>query len=81
MAIFLHLKREPTVPLEAELLSPDVVANLSNAEIRALGDARNETLLNNMKWNDWPSVVYTRWGNWPQPYDAESMVIAKATQP
>lgn len=36
MAIFLHLKREPTVPLEAEVLSPDVVANLSNAEIRAL---------------------------------------------
>lgn len=36
MAIFLHLKREPTVPLEAEVLSPDVVAELSNAEIRAL---------------------------------------------
>src|SRR5262245_29947840 len=36
MAIFLHLKREPAVPLEAEALSPDVVANLSNAEIRAL---------------------------------------------
>jgi formylmethanofuran dehydrogenase subunit C len=36
MAIFLHLKREPTVPLEAEVLSPDVLANLSNAEIKAL---------------------------------------------
>lgn len=36
MAITLHLKRPPTVPLEAELLSPDVLANLSNAEIRAL---------------------------------------------
>jgi len=36
MAIFLHLKREPTVPLEAEVLSPDVLAPLSNAEIRAL---------------------------------------------
>lgn len=36
MAIFFHLKREPTVPLEAEIISPDVMANLSHAEIRAL---------------------------------------------
>lgn len=36
MPITLHLKREPTVPLEAEALSPDVFAGLSNAEIRAL---------------------------------------------
>jgi formylmethanofuran dehydrogenase subunit C len=36
MAIFFHLKREPMVPLEAEVLSPDVVADLTNAEIKAL---------------------------------------------
>jgi formylmethanofuran dehydrogenase subunit C len=36
MPIFFHLKRPPTVPLEAEVLSPDVVEKLSNAEIRAL---------------------------------------------
>jgi formylmethanofuran dehydrogenase subunit C len=36
MPISLHLKRHPTVPLEAEVLSPDMLANLSNAEIRAL---------------------------------------------
>jgi formylmethanofuran dehydrogenase subunit C len=36
MPIFFHLKRQPVVPLEAEVLSPDVVAGLSNAEIRAL---------------------------------------------
>jgi len=36
MPTFFHLKRPPTVPLEAEVLSPDVVAELSNAEIRAL---------------------------------------------
>jgi formylmethanofuran dehydrogenase subunit C len=36
MPIFFHLKRQPTVPLEAEVLSPDVVAGLSNAEIRGL---------------------------------------------
>jgi formylmethanofuran dehydrogenase subunit C len=36
MPITLRLKRDPTVPLEAEVLSPDVVADLSNSEIRAL---------------------------------------------
>ena len=34
--ITLTLKEQPVVPLEAELLSPDVVASLSNDEIRAL---------------------------------------------
>lgn len=36
MAITLHLKREPTVPLEAEVLSPDRLADLSSAEIGSL---------------------------------------------
>jgi formylmethanofuran dehydrogenase subunit C len=36
MPVTFHLKREPTVPLECEVLSPDIVANLSHAEIRAL---------------------------------------------
>lgn len=31
-----HLKRQPTVPLEAEVLSPDILGELSNSEIRAL---------------------------------------------
>lgn len=36
MPITFHLKRQPTVPLEAEVLSPDTVAPLANAQIRAL---------------------------------------------
>jgi formylmethanofuran dehydrogenase subunit C len=36
MPITFRLKREPTVPLEAEVLTPNVVAELSNAEIAAL---------------------------------------------
>jgi len=36
MPITLHLKRPPTVPLEAEVLSPDVVGSLTNPEILAL---------------------------------------------
>ena len=36
MPITLHLKRQPVVPLESEILSPSVMADLSNEEIRAL---------------------------------------------
>lgn len=36
MAIKFHLKQQPAVPLEAEVLSPDTVCELSNADIRAL---------------------------------------------
>ncbi len=36
MPVTFHLKRTPTVPLEAEILTPDVVGGLSNGEIRAL---------------------------------------------
>jgi formylmethanofuran dehydrogenase subunit C len=36
MTIALHLKRQPTVPLEAEVISPDTFASLSNSEIRRL---------------------------------------------
>jgi formylmethanofuran dehydrogenase subunit C len=36
MPLTFRLKREPTVPLEAEVLTPNVVAELSNAEIGAL---------------------------------------------
>lgn len=36
MTITFHLKRQPTVPLEAEVLSPDTIAPLSNSEIRSL---------------------------------------------
>jgi formylmethanofuran dehydrogenase subunit C len=36
MPITFHLKRQPTVPLEAEVLSPDKLVDLSNDEIRSL---------------------------------------------
>ena len=36
MPITFHLKRPPTVALEAEVFSPDAMAELTNAEIRAL---------------------------------------------
>ena len=36
MPVTLHLKRSPTVPLEAEVISPDTLADLSHEEIGAL---------------------------------------------
>src|SRR5687768_4626705 len=36
MAIAFHLKRQPVVPLEAEALCPDRLANLSHSELCAL---------------------------------------------
>ncbi len=36
MAISFHLKRPPEVPLEAEVLSPDIVSGLANGDIRSL---------------------------------------------
>lgn len=43
---------------------------LTQAEIAAKGAPRDRVLLCNMRCNEWPSVIYSRWGNWPQPYDA-----------
>lgn len=36
MPVSFHLKQQPSVPLEAEVLSPDVIGSLSNSEIRSL---------------------------------------------
>jgi formylmethanofuran dehydrogenase subunit C len=36
MTVTFRLKRQPTVPLEAEVLTPDVVGSRSNGEIRSL---------------------------------------------
>ena len=47
------------------------------AEIEARHDNSNHILLMNMRRNKWASVVLTRWGNWPQPWDDEKMEIAR----
>ena len=35
----------------------------------------NEILRKNMECNNWDAVIYTRWGNWAQPYDKEEVEI------
>lgn len=32
-------------------------------------------LLTNMRINRWPQIIWTRWGNWPQHYEPESMEV------
>ena len=51
---------------------------LSEAEIAARGDSRDRILLANMRNNKWPSVIYSRWGNWPQPYVADKVRVLGA---
>lgn len=37
-----------------------------------------EILLSNMRYNGWSHIVWSRWGNWPQPFDPdESIVLEK----
>lgn len=33
------------------------------------------TLLDNMRCNGWHALIWTRWGNWPQPFDADQMAV------
>jgi hypothetical protein len=35
----------------------------------------NEILISNMKCNKWDSVIWTRWRNWPQPFNSKTMQI------
>lgn len=51
---------------------------LTEAEIAARGDSRDLILLANMRCNKWPSVIYSRWGNWPQPYEADKVRVLGA---
>lgn len=36
------------------------------------------TLIDNMRINGWAQVIWTRWSNWPQPFEADRMTILKA---
>jgi len=51
---------------------------MTQVEIAAKGDPRDSILLSNMRCNGWPSVIYSRWGNWPQPFDATKVVVLSA---
>jgi hypothetical protein len=44
-------------------------------EIEERADPRDSILISNMRVNKWPSVIYSRWGNWPQPYEADEVMV------
>jgi hypothetical protein len=46
-------------------------------EIKDREDPHDGILISNMEINGWPAMIYTHFGNWPQPFDAEKMEILK----
>lgn len=37
------------------------------------------TLIENMRCNKWEAVVWSRWGNWPQPFEKGKAVVLPKT--
>lgn len=50
------------------------------AKVRANPKA-SPTLISNMVGNGWEQIVWSRWGNWPQPFEAaDSEVLPHSVQ-
>jgi hypothetical protein len=52
----------------------------SDSKIETLAEVRknpraSRILVSNMECNRWPSIIWTRWGNWPQPYEPGKATI------
>ena len=47
-------------------------------EIEELNDQRDRILLENMRCNGWDAMIFTRWGNWPQPYRSDRICILES---
>lgn len=53
-----------------------------DSAIQSFDEARNNPnasriLLDNMRINGWKQIIWTRWGNWPQPYEPGKMQILR----
>jgi len=51
-----------------------------DSKVETIEQVRNnpkasEILISNIERNGWDSIVWTRYGNWPQPFDKETMCI------
>jgi hypothetical protein len=63
---------------EAEQVGPmyyhpdSVIEDLEQVKANPLA---GQILIDNMRINHWPQIIWTRWGNWPQPFDAERMEV------
>lgn len=47
------------------------------AEVK-LNPNKGQCLVTNMECNKWDAVIWSRWGNWPQPYREEETVVLSA---
>lgn len=36
---------------------------------------KEKILISNMECNKWDSIVWSRWGNWPQPFDTKKTEV------
>lgn len=43
--------------------------------LRAINDPQDRILLDNMAANKWGAVIWTRFGDWPRPYNGDTMTI------
>jgi hypothetical protein len=53
-----------------------------DSAIQSLEEVRNNpkatsTLVSNMECNGWKQIIWTRWMNWPQPYEPGQHAILK----
>ena len=39
-----------------------------------------DTLIRNIKNNGWDRIIWTRWGNWPQPFDPTKITILERSK-
>ena len=38
------------------------------------------TLIKNMENNGWDKIIWSRWGNWPQPFDSKKHLVLKSAK-
>ncbi len=56
---------------------PDsTIASIEDIRAARTPIAPGPALLRNMEINKWDKVIWTRWGNWPQPWEPDRMEVA-----
>ena len=50
----------------------------SLAEVKLNPKAQGGCLIRNMEGNEWSHIVWSRWGNWPQPFDPSKAEVLEA---
>lgn len=67
-------KGEPT-KIDSMYYHPD--SKVETLEQVKINPNRGQFLVSNMELNGWNKVVWTRWGNWPQPFNEDKDIVLK----